>query len=352
MLVLGLFAGVLADRFHRGRVMVLVQALNLGVALVLAVLFGMGLGRFWHLVTLEALLGVAWSLDFSARRTVLYTLVGTGRVTNAISLESVSMQGSKILGTTIGGLLLAQVGASGCYIGLALLYLVALLLMVSLNRRVDLPAAGSAESIAASLLAGLREARSQPVIRAVLLITIMMNFLMFPYQQMLPVFARDVPRVGLELLGLLVAADGLRALIGSLLVGSLRGTNRHGQVFAGGSLLAAALVIVFALSPWFLLSLPLQLVIGIAVAGFGTMQSTLVLLAAPERARGRAMGILSACIGTHPVGALWVGYVASQIGAPIATAAGAALALLLMLPIAMPMIGLRARGLRGSRVAL
>ena len=65
--------------------------------------------------------------------------------------------------------------ASGCYIGLALLYLVALLLMVSLNRRVDLPAAGSAESIAASLLAGLREARSQPVIRAVLLITMLIG---------------------------------------------------------------------------------------------------------------------------------------------------------------------------------
>src|SRR5439155_11010704 len=124
----------------------------------------------------------------------------------------------------------------------------------------NLPAAGGGEAIVASLVAGLREVRSQPVIRTVLIITIIMNSLMFPYQQMLPVFARDVLRVGPELLGLLVAADGVGALTGALLVGSLRGTDPHGQVFAGGSLLAATLVIVFALSPWFLLSLPLQLV--------------------------------------------------------------------------------------------
>src|SRR5439155_24592961 len=180
------------------------------------------------LVALEAVLGVAWSLDFSARRTVLYTLVGPGRVTSAISLESVAMQGSKIVGTSVGGLLLAQVGASGCYIGQALLFLAALLLMLSLNRRVDLPAAGGGEAIVASLVAGLREARDQPVIRAVLIITIIMNGLMFPYQQMLPVFARDVLRVGPELLGLLVAADGVGALIGAILVGSLRSFRNHG----------------------------------------------------------------------------------------------------------------------------
>ena len=132
------------------------------------------------------------------------------------------MQGSKIVGTSVGGLLLAQVGASGCYIGQALLFLAALLLMLSLNRRVDLPAAGGGEAIVASLVAGLREARDQPVIRAVLIITIIMNGLMFPYQQMLPVFARDVLRVGPELLGLLVAADGVGALIGAILVGFYR----------------------------------------------------------------------------------------------------------------------------------
>ena len=337
MMALGLFAGVLADRFHRGRLMVLVQSLNLTAALVLALLFGTGRGGLLPLVALEALLGIAWALDFSARRTVLYTLVGPGRVTNATSLESVAMQGSKMIGTFAGGLLLARVGASGCYVVLALLYLVALLLTMWINRRVDLPGSGSVESVVASLAAGLREVRTVPAIRAVLIITIIMNALVFPYQQLMSVFARDVLEVGPELLGLLVAAEGLGALGGALLLASWHSLTAHGRVFVGGSLLLAVLVVGFSLSSWYALSLPLEFAIGLASSGFGTMQSAIMLLSASERARGRAMGILSACIGTQPLGTLWVGFFASRVGAPAATAAGAALALLLMLPLAIRM---------------
>ncbi len=337
MIVLGLFAGLLADRFHRGRVMVLVQLLNLTAALVLAALFGAGRGGLWPLVALETLLGIAWAIDFPTRRTVLYTLVGPGRLTNAVSLETVSMQGSKIVGPIVGGVLLARVGPSACYLLLASLYLGALLLIVTLNRRVAQPGVGATESLVAGLAGGIREARSEPTIRAVLLITVVMNLLVFPYQPILPVLARDVLHVGPELLGLLLAADGLGALSGALVVASRHGFSRHRHVFAGGSLLAATLVIGLALSPWYLLSLPVQFLLGVAESGFGTMQSTIVLLAASERARGRVMGILSACIGTHPIGTLWLGFFAAQIGAPAATATGAALALLLMAPVAVRM---------------
>jgi hypothetical protein len=108
----------------------------------------------------------------------------------------------------------------------------------------------------------------------------------------------------------------------------------HGAVFAGGSLAAAALVVAFAFSPWYALSLPLQVAIGMAESGFGTMQSAIVMLAAPDRARGRAMGILSACIGTQLFGTLWVGFFTSLVGAPLAVATGATAAALLMLPVA------------------
>ena len=76
-----------------------------------------------------------------------------------------------------------------------------------------------------------------------------------------------------------------------------------------------------------------------AKSGFGTMQSAIVLLAAPERAHGRVMGILSACIGSQPIGSLWIGLMASRIGAPLATGLNAALAVLLMVPVAMRLLG-------------
>jgi MFS family permease len=202
MIVLGLFTGLLIDRIPRGRVLVGVQCVNLSASLLLSALFATGHGDLWWLIGLETVMGIAWALDFPSRRTALFTLVGPKRITNAVSLESVSMQGTKIVGPVLGGVLLARLGPVACYLVLAALFLCALLLTLSLARRVSFPVAPRTdESILAGLATGFREARWQPAIFGVLIITVVMNGLVFPYQQILPVFARDVLDVGPEALG-------------------------------------------------------------------------------------------------------------------------------------------------------
>jgi MFS family permease len=335
MIVLGLFAGVLIDRLPRGRVLVGVQSVNLAASSLLALLFATGHGDLWLLIGLETIMGIAWAVDFPSRRTVLFTLVGPKRVTNAVSLESVSMQGTKIIGPVVGGLLLGSFGPVWCYLLLAALFLVALLMTISLTRTIQLPAPhASSESMVAGIVMGFREARWQPAILGVLIITVLMNGLVFPYQQLMPVFARDVLSVGPELLGVLVAAGGVGTLIGALWTAGRRDFTAHRQLFVGGSILGGVMVVIQSFSPDFWMALPIQFAIGLADAGFGTMQSTIVLLASHERARGRVLGILSVCIGTNPVGALAVGFIATYVGAPVAFGAAAALALLLMAPIA------------------
>jgi MFS family permease len=335
MILLGLFAGLLADRFHRGRLMQSVQFLNFGAALLLALLFATGHGGVSQLLVLEFLLGTAWAIDFPVRRIVFFTLVGPSRVTNAVSLDSVAMQGSKMMGPVLGGVLLAHVGPVGCYVTLALLFGSALALNWSLYPRLGQERrAASGETILGGLASGLREARDAPAILSVLFVTVVMNMLVFPYQMMMPVFARDVLGVGPELLGLLTGADGLGSMSGSLLMAARHSSSGQRQLFVGGSLLVATMVIGLALSPLYLLSLSLTLLIGIAQSAFGTMQSAIVLLHATDRARGRIMGILSVCIGTQPVGTLGVSFLASLIGAPLATVAFTATALVLMLPLA------------------
>jgi len=155
---------------------------------------------------------------------------------------------------------------------------------------------------------------------------------------MLPVFARDVLHVGPVPLGLLVAAQGLGALISSAVIGTRGSPAGQGRLFAGSSLAGSLLLLAFAWSPWYALSLALQLAIGATDSGFGTMQSAIVLLTAPERAHGRVMGILSACIGTQPLGSLWIGFLASRMGAPLATGLNAALAFILMIPVTMRLL--------------
>jgi MFS family permease len=337
MMALGPFAGVVADRLPRGRVLLLTQSLGVVTGLALWGLFATGRGRYWPLVGLEALFGVLWALDFPARRTALFALVGPRRVATAVSLETVSMQLAKMAGPVLAGLGLATLGPTTCFGALAVLYALALVASWNLAPFMGGPAPASAPSITRSLGAGFEAAWREPTVRGVLLVTVLMNVLFFPYQNMLPVFAHEVLDAGPEWLGALVAADGLGALAGALLIASRGGFIPHRRVFAASVLVAPLLLLLLAAARWRWACLAILVLMGACESGFAAMQSTLVLLSAPEALRGGAMGILSACIGTQPLGTLWIGFLAGMAGAPIAMAVNGMASLLAIIPAAVPL---------------
>ena len=135
-------------------------------------------------------------------------------------------------------------------------------------------------------------------------------------------------------MGALVAADGIGSLLGALTIASRRGFIAHRRLFVAAVLIAPLLLIVFSgmRSRW--LCIVLLVLLGVAESGVATMQSTLVLLSASEERRGGAMGILSACIGTGPLGTLWLGFLATGIGVAPAIAANSLLAFLTIAPVA------------------
>ena len=139
MMALGPFAGVVADRIHRGRVLLFTQALGLLTAIALAALFASGRGAYWILVALEVIFGALWALDFPARRTALYSLVGPGRVATAVSLETVSMQLAKMIGPVLAGVGLAHFSPAACFGGMAVCYALGLAVSVSCGRGSALP---------------------------------------------------------------------------------------------------------------------------------------------------------------------------------------------------------------------
>ncbi len=343
MMALGPFAGVVADRVPRARVLLLTHSLGVGTGLALAGLFAAGWGRYGPLVGLAALFGVLWALDFPARRTALYALVGPGRVAAAVSLETVSMQIAKMTGPVLAGVGLAKLGPAPVFAAVAFLYALGLLASRGLAPRIGQPAPAPGASLGASLGAGFDAAWRDPTVRGVLLITVLMNVLFFPYQHMLPVFAHEVLAAGPEWLGALVAADGLGALVGALLIASRGGFIPHRRVFATAVLVAPVLLVLLAGARWRWACLSLLVLMGAAESGFAAMQSTLVLLGAPEALRGGAMGILSACIGTQPLGTLWIGFLAGVAGAPVAMAVNGAASLLLIVPVAVPLARLPMR---------
>ncbi len=329
MFVFGLFTGLLADRFDRKLVLLAAQLWNAVASTVIALLLLTGQLELWHLAVLVTALGFSWALDLPSRRSYIYDMVGPRRVVNAMALDHVGMDGAKMLGPVLGGLLWPVIGAGGCLLILAAGYLVNFCLYLRLPS-VTPATAVSSGAMLRNLGEGLAYVLRTPVILGVLAITAVMNLLAFPYQHMVPVVAKQVLGLGPQLTGLLLAADGLGAFSGSLFVASLREVRRKGRLFVVGSVLLMGAVLLFSLSPWYLLSFGVLFMAGAGTACFATMQSSLILISASDAMRGRAMGTLMLAIGFGPLGALQVGALASALGAPLAITVSAGSGILLL----------------------
>jgi len=314
MFLLGLVGGVLADRVHRQRLLSLTQGTNVTSSCMLTLLLSTGAFQVWHAYMAILITGACWALDTPSRRAVIYDLLGLEGVTNAVALDSVGMNASRMCGPALAGVLITLTGVTGGYVVITCFCSIAWVLLWSLR----IPHSGPRperhqQSVWRNLLEGFRFVRGNQTIKATLYITVVMNVLLFPYVQMVPIIARDILHVDAALMGVLQAAEGLGALAGAVLIAAAVRLNYHGRVFVGGSLLALVGLLVFSMSRWYILSLPVLLLLGLGTAGFGAMQSTIILLAAREEMRGRALGMLSLAIGTGPFGSLFMGATASAL---------------------------------------
>lgn len=336
-LVAGFWAGAIIDRLGRRKLIVYAQAVSAASSVLIALLLWLDLLAFWHLALSVAVIGLAWSLDWPARRSFMPDLVGKEQTVEALLLENFMQNIARILGPFLGGSLIAAISATGAYTVLAGLAGVTFLLLLGLSRQ-PLP---RTQKIQASpwqdMVAGWRYVRHNQPILGTLLVTVIMNLLVFPYMMMLPVFARDVLGQGPVGLGILGAAGGVGAFIGLFIINWLRHKISPGWIFGLGSLSQAVAILLFSTSTNFTFSLILLVISGIGQACFGTMQSSIMLLAASDEMRSRTMGTLVLAIGAGPLGQLQVGALAEFIGAPLAVGTHAGVA---VLSIIATMVGL------------
>jgi MFS family permease len=312
--ILGVFAGAIADRFDRRRLVVIAQFVNAGAAIIVGVLYATGRLEYWHLAVANLAPGVAWSLDWPSRRAMLPDLVGRPRLMSAVMLDSMSMSGSRILGPVVAGAMLTVVDYHWVYAVVAVVYLAGILPLLRLRIPPSHSTAGGPDL--RFILDGLQYCARHGTVRAVLIITVMMNWAVFPYQQLLPVFARDVLGVDSVGFGWLTAADGIGSVLAALLLLSGGRLRNSGWAYVIGSLLMCGTLLAFAVSPWFLASLALLTIAGFGHLGFSVFQSTLILERVTDALRGRAMGVLTLAIGSGPLGTLLMGAIAGAAGAP------------------------------------
>ncbi len=313
MLVFGLLGGLLADRFNRRRLLLVLQTANVVINLLFTLLLAAGAMRVWQGYLVILVTGSSWALGFPSRRALIFDLLGTSDITNAVALDSVGMNASRILGPACAGALITLVGVTGGFVIVTATYALGLLLLFTLRLQQDERLTPRRENIVRNLIEGFRYISQDRVMMADVYITVAMNFLLFPYMQMIPVLARDVLHVGPTLMGFLQGAEGVGALIGSLGLAAFTMVRYHGRVFVMGSLVGLLALLVLSMSRWYIISFPAMLILGIGTAGFGTMQSTIVMLMSKEDMRGRALGVISLAIGAGPLGSLVLGAIADAI---------------------------------------
>ena len=315
--LLGAVSGALCERFDRRRIQLGGTLAMLALNSILAILAQQQLIQLWHLMLGAFLNGVFWTIDMPARRTLLGEIAGPQLIGSAMSLDSVTSNGTRMLGPLLGGLLLEQIGLAGTFFLTLGLYLIAFIAVLRLAWRDEISGDGSL-SLWRSILEGLQYVRSNRALTGTLLITVIFNIWVFPFTAMVPVIGRDILGLSPFPVGLLASAEGTGAMCSALLIAFLAPPRWYRKLYFFGTVNALIAIIILSQANWAPLAASCLLIAGAGTAAFATMQATLVFLAAPIKARGRIMGVLSVCIGVGPIGFLHIGWLADWLGAPSA----------------------------------
>ncbi len=322
----GAFLGAFAERFDRRLTLAGVVGLMAVTSALLSVIAWTATLEVWHFALASFINGCGWATDNPLRRMMMGEVMGRDRMATAMALDVGANNASRMIGPTVGGLLLAGVGIEGVFLLSVLMYTTAVVATLLVHTRI--PSAPGAGAVLARTWEGVAIVLADKRLTAILIVTIIYNVFAWPFTSMIPVIGRDRLLLGPEGVGFLTSVDGVGAFIGALVLALWLTPGWHARAYVGG--VAAYLVglIAFALAPVPVLAGAALLLTGLSGAAFSTLQATTVYLAAPVEMRSRVLGVLSVCIGTGPIGFLWLGWLANQVGAPQATAITGALGLL------------------------
>src|SRR5688572_1087262 len=315
MLILALAAGVVVDRFDRRTVLITAQGLTALIAVILALLIASDLVQPWHVAVTAFLSGCLFVLIIPARQALLSSTIERSQLGPAIALMSTGQNSGRIIGPALAGLLIAVVGVATSFAVQALGFVLALLCAVMLGPQptTSVSRRGSALS---SLTAGLRYVRGDPTVLALTSLQAIPAFLIMPYTQLLPIFARDILHTGPDGLGTLMMANGIGSVLGSVII-VLLPFRRQGMFLFTSLASLGLLLAVFAASTWLPLSIGIMGLIGLAQAIYLASNNTLVQVATPDELRGRVMSVYMMSWGLMPLGSLPQGILADWLGAPV-----------------------------------
>jgi len=348
MIVLPIVGGAVVDHIDRIKLLYVTQGGALLTALALAIMTWTGTVHISYILVASFISACLLAFDNPARQALLPELVPQRDLMNAISLNSATYTGAALVGPALAGALLAPLGAGTLFFLNAVSYL-AVLVALAFMRNVQARGSGrEGVSLGRSMVAGLEYAWKNKLILALLGLSALAALFGRSYQNLLPIFARDIWNGGPAGYGILLSASGGGALVGAFGLASIRNVRNQGAVLVASGLIFSLSVIAFALSPSFWPGVGLLFIGGVAVTVFGTIISTFIQVAVPNELRGRVMSLYAiTLIGLPSLGAMGSGSLAELLGgiagAPRAVLIGGIL-MGLMLVLAIPVFWKRSIG--------
>jgi MFS family permease len=287
----------------------------------------------WQLIVLAFLAGCAFAMDIPARQSLIPDTVPPSVVPNAVAVNVALFSLTTIAGPIAGAATLAAFGAGGCFLanGVGNAALAASIGAMRIPRR-ERP---GSFSVVGDLLGGVRYVRGEPLVLLLLAVALVVTLTGRNWQQLAPVFVRDVYGSGEGGLGAIYTAAGIGAAMGAVGLVAFSQMRRRAPVFAAGLGLALAATLAFAASPTLALAIGCVLLIGLGLQVVETLSQTVLLVETPEHMRGRVMSLSSLLWGLQPLGVLVAGVVADVFSPQAAIAGGAVVAAALLTVLAL-----------------
>ena len=333
------FGGLYADRLDRRKLLLVGQVASALPILLLATLTSTGVIAIWHIAAISVFIGIVWALTDPAYLAIIPSLVTRSDLTNAIAMDTLAWQLSRFIGPAIAGVLLGLVAMGGTFYGAGIIFVVAFFL----TSRMRSPAAVTTRraSIGKDIREGLSYIKSNKVALTLILMVAGVSLFALPCFWLMPVFARDVLGVGEAGYAQLMMAVGAGGLAGGLAAAKLGDFKRKGWLLIGSALTFTVMLILFAMSRAFPLSLVLAVIIGGANGLFQAVSIALLLSITPDRLRGRVMGLFIITWQLPAIGSLMLGAATGWVGLPVAVIAGVLICIVFILGAVLRLPALR-----------
>lgn len=333
VMFLSLFAGVIVDRFPKKKIIIITQIIAMCLAFILSALVFTKQIQYWHILVLASVLGLSNTFDMPARQAFTIEIAGKKDLMNAIALNSATFNLARIIGPSIGAVMMAYVGAGWCFLLNGLSFLAVLYGLFHIESE-NTVIKKNTNNILKDIKEGLQYIKSNTLLLKTVLMVTVVGIFVFNFNVLIPVFTKDVLHMDEKAYGFLLSSLGLGSFIGALTVSFKSKKGPKKAMLFTSSVIMSIMLISTGLSRAYLLTALFLCITGVFNIFFSTTANSTLQINSKDDLRGRVMSIYSLVfVGSAPIGSFFAGTMADKFGSPFTFIINGALTLVLILLI-------------------